>query len=474
MGRGDEPAHSPEGQAETARRTKDFKRQDGAGRVTVTATQGGPVRRWARNVGLVTGVLGAAAGLLVVGAAAGAPRDAGPPPAPAAAVRRLDPVQGLQAKLKVQPGNYRAWSDLGFAYVQQARTTADPTYYPKAEGAFASSLRLRPSANADALVGQAILAAARHEFGLALSTVDRALKVNDFSATAYGVKTDALTELGRYDEARRAAQRLLDLRPGVDSFTRASYQLELRGDVAGARASMQRAADDASSAADRAFALYFLGELASNNGDAAGARQSYDAAAAADPTYLPARAGQARSLAASGDPTAALAVYRALVEAQPQPAYLVELGELLESTGQASAAREQYDVVRAVQSLFASSGANVDLELALFEADHGSPVEALKYASAAYRARPQSVLVEDAYAWALHRAGRSAEALPMAVRAQRLGTRLPVLRYHLGVIAAAAGQPSMARRALTDALALSPAFNPLQAPAARRLLRTLP
>ena len=47
--------------------------------------------------------------------------------------------------------------------LEQARLTADPTYYPKADGAFASSLRLHPVANADALVGQASLAAARHE-----------------------------------------------------------------------------------------------------------------------------------------------------------------------------------------------------------------------------------------------------------------------------------------------------------------------
>ena len=431
------------------------------------------MRRWIRNAGLAAGVLGAAAGLLVVGAAAGAPRDTSPDPAPSVAVRRLDPIQALQEKLKVQPGNYRAWSDLGFAYVQQARSTADPTYYPKADGAFASSLRLHPDGNADALIGQALLAAARHEFSMALAQVDRALAINDFSATAYGVKTDALTELGRYDEARRAAQRMLDLRPGVDSFSRASYQLELRGDVDGARAAMQRAADDGASAADRAFALYFLGELASNNGDAAAARRSYDAAALADPTYLPARAGQARSLAAAGDRTAALAVYRELVQAQPQPSYLVELGELLEATGQLAAAREQYDVVRAAQKLFATSGANVDLELSLFEADHGDPAEALRYATAAYRARPQFVFVQDAYAWALHRAGRSAEALPVARRAQRLGTRSPSLRYHLGVIAAAAGDRATARRALSDALALNPAFHPLQAPAARRLLKAL-
>jgi tetratricopeptide (TPR) repeat protein len=266
---------------------------------------------------------------------------------------------------------------------------------------------------------------------------------------------------------------MLDLRPGVDSYARASYQLELRGDVAGGRVAMQRAEADASSPADRAFTRYYLGELAWNNGDAAGARRWYDAAVDADPTYLPARTGQAKALAARGDTTAALAVYRDAVEQQPQPAYVVELGELLEATGQRSAAREQYDVVRATQQLFASSGANVDLELALFEADHGSAVKALGYATSALRARPQSVLVQDAYAWALYRSGRVPAALHMARQAQRLGTRLPYLRYHLGVIAAAAGDRRTARTALSQALAMNASFNPLQAPAARRLLRSL-
>ena len=429
------------------------------------------MRRWIRGVGLAGAVVGLAAGLLAVGVATGSPPD-DTAPAPRV-VAQVDPLTALQAKLRLQPGNYRAWSDLGQGYLQRARLTADPTYYPKAEGAFASSLRLHPQGNSAALVGQAALATARHEFAQALSLVGRALQINDYDAGAYGIKADALTELGRYAEARAAVQRMLDLRPGVDSFARASYQLELRGDVAGATAAMKQAQADASTPADLAFTRYYLGELAWNSGDRAGARRWYDAAVDADPSYLPARTGQAKALAAQGDPTAALALYRQAVQDQPQPSYVVELGELLEATGQRPAAREQYDVVRATQQLFASSGANVDLELALFEADHGTPARALAYATSAYRARPDSVLVEDAYAWALYRSGRVAQALAVARHAQRLGTRLPVLRYHLGVIAAAAGDRRTARTALSQALALNPAFHPLQAPAARRLLASL-
>ncbi|MDT7536661.1 MAG: hypothetical protein QOI82_246 [Actinomycetota bacterium] len=431
--------------------------------------------RWLRRTALGAAVVGLAVSLFVVSAAVGAPPSQ--PPAPAAPTPASgDPlsrsIAGLQRHLKASPNSFAAWSDLGLAYVQQARLTADPSYYPKAEGAFARSLALRSADNAGALIGQATLAAARHDFARALTVVRKALALNDYSATAYGVQTDALTELGRYDEAAVSAQRMVDLRPGLDSFARASYQRELRGDVAGARELLQRAADDASSPADKAFALYYLGELAWNNSDCVEARRQYDAALAADPAYLPAQAGLAKSLALT-DPTAALSVYRDVVEQQPQPAYLIELGELLEATGQKKAATEQYAVVRATTQLFAAAGANVDLELALFEADHGTPAKALHFATAAYQARPASVLVEDAYAWALHRSGRDAVALREARRANRLDTRLPLLRYHLGVIEAAVGERAAARRDLQMALTLNPAFNPLQAPAAQALLRSL-
>ncbi len=357
--------------------------------------------------------------------------------------------------------------------MQRARLTADPTEYGRAEQAFARSLQVQPQRNDTALTGQAVLAATRHRFADALRLARASLAVNRYSATTYGVEVDALTELGRYDEASVAVQRMLDLETGVASLSRASYQNELRGDVGRARALLQQASDAASAPDDKAFAQHYLGELAWNSGDLTEARARYDAALADDPEYLPALAGRAKVLAATGQTTAALADYQDAVGRQPQPQFLLELGTLLEASGQGAAAKAQYDVLRATQQLFAAQGADVDLELALFEADHGSPATALRYAKAAYADRPDAVLVEDAYAWALHKAGRSAEALPVARRAVRLGTRLPGLQYHLGVIAAAAGDRTLARTALTRALTLNPRFDPLQAPEARRLLGTL-
>ena len=414
-----------------------------------------------------------AAGLLAIGTAAGSPTGGGAPSGPAVATLAADPLAALQQRLQRRPEDAAGWAALGLGHVQRARLTADPSSYGRAEQAFARSLEVQPEDNAEALAGQATLAAARHDFDEALRLADASLRINDFSPTTYGVKTDALVELGRYDDALVAVQRMLDLRPGLDSYARASYAAELRGDVDRARELLQMAADAALAPEDRAFAQHYLGELAWNNGDLPAARAAYDAALQADPGYLPALAGRAKVLAGTGDLTAALGEYRQVVERLPQPQYLVELGALLEADGQLEAAQEQYDVVRATQQLFAAEGADVDLELALFEADHGDPAVALRYAKAAYADRPDAVLVQDAYAWALHKAGRSAEALPIAKRAQRLGLRLPSLRYHLGAVAAAAGDEATARTALTDALRLNPRFDPLQAPEARRLLGRL-
>ncbi|MDP9436809.1 MAG: tetratricopeptide repeat protein, partial [Actinomycetota bacterium] len=402
------------------------------------------MQRWARGALSGLAVVGLAAGLLALGTAAGTPRGQAPAVAPAPA----DPLTGLQQRLSRRPDDAQGWAELGLGHVQRARLTADPSSYGRAEKAFARSLQVQPRANAAALTGQATLAAARHEFAEALRLADAALAVNPYSATAYGVKTDALVELGRYDAALDAVQRMLDLRPAVDSLTRASYAAELRGRVDRARELLEQAESSASRPSDRAFAAHQLGELAWNKGDLTAARAGYDRALQTDPTFLPALAGRARVLAAQGQTEAALADHREVVQRLPAPQHLVELGTLLEASGQRDAAQDQYDVVRATQQLFAAQGADVDLELALFEADHGDPATALRYASAAYRDRPQAVLVQDAYAWALHRAGRSAEALPVARAALRLGTRLPALQYHLGAIAAAAGDPATARRAL--------------------------
>ena len=76
----------------------------------------------------------------------------------------------------------------------------------------------------------------------------------------------------------------------------------------------------------------------------------------------------------------------------------------------------------------------------------------------------------DACAWALYRAGRAAEAVEPMKKALALGTVDPLLEFHAGAIARAAGDPAGARRHLERALKLDPRFHVLYADEARRML----
>ena len=47
------------------------------------------------------------------------------------------------------------------------------------------------------------------------------------------ILVDSLVELGRYQDATRALQRFVDVKPGVPAFTRVSYNYELHGNLEG-------------------------------------------------------------------------------------------------------------------------------------------------------------------------------------------------------------------------------------------------
>ena len=53
-------------------------------------------------------------------------------------------IASLQTQLRSSPGDWRSFANLGLAYVAQARITADPSYYPKAQGVLERSLKLEP------------------------------------------------------------------------------------------------------------------------------------------------------------------------------------------------------------------------------------------------------------------------------------------------------------------------------------------
>ena len=428
-----------------------------------------------RVVGVGSVTLGLALVLFAVGGLASVDGDGanlGPAAGAAPVVVRPGDVDALQERLRRVPNDDAAWASLGLAYIERAKAAANPELYPKAEGALRRSLKLQEADNFVAAAGMAALANARHDFAAGRDWARRGLAINPANPTLYGTLVDAETQLGRYPEAWEATQRMVDISPDTASLARVSYSWELRGDLPQARALMQRALDNAPSPSQKAFAHYHLGDLALVDGDAAAALAHYEAGLRTEPTYTPLLEGRARAKAALGRTDEALADMGEAVERMPEPAYVLLYGELLESLGHTAEANRQYELFRTEQRLFAANGVVVDVEAALFEADHGDPDRAVAVAEAGLRSRP-FIEMEAAYAWALHRAGRGAEASAAIGRALSLGTRNPLFEFRAGMIERSLGNLDAARAHLGAALAMNPAFHPLHAPTARAVLAQL-
>ena len=338
-----------------------------------------------------------------------------------------------------------------------------------------------PSRNgASRLAEEAGRAAGRHDFREALRLARRSRALAPDSLAAYPVLVDALVELGRYREAERTLQRFVDLRPGLAAYTRVSYFRELHGDLRGAATALRLAvAAGGPTTEDIAYVQGLLGSAELNASRLGAARRAFDAASAAVPGYPAAAAGRARLAAATGRLGEATRGWRRLVARQPLPEYAIALGEIqlaaarrLEArragdprTGARAArlraaARRDLALVRAQERLLAANGVNSDVELAIFEADHGDRSRGVALARAAWAQAP-SVRSADALGWALTRSGRPHAGLRWARQALRLGSLDPVFRYHAGLAALDADRTPEGRRHLRLALAHGLAAHPL-------------
>ena len=374
----------------------------------------------------------------------------------------------LQSTLRATPKDQHSWALLGLAYQQRARETGDPSYYTKSGGALKRALALDPK---DYLVhsGLGSLALSRHRFGEALALGEKAHRLAPTIARNYGVIGDALVELGRYPEAFRAFNTMNRLRPSLSSYARVSYGRELIGHTAAAVGAMKLAVDAATDTAEpTAWTRVQLGKLYFNHGRYAAAEREFLIANRAFPNYAYGLDALAQVEAALGRYGRAIALERQAVDLIPLPQYVAALGDLYKVTGRPRLAQREYALIGAIERLLNANGVRTDLEIALFDVDHGIDLaHALDRARVGERQRP-SIDGDDVLGWALARTGHCGEALHYLRLALRLGTQDALKFFHRGYVEACLGHPAAARVWYGRALALNPHFSILWAPAARK------
>jgi tetratricopeptide (TPR) repeat protein len=379
-------------------------------------------------------------------------------------------IKQLQAQVRQAPKQADLWAELGETYLQKVRETGDASFYTRADGVLQRALALKPQ-GLEGLVGAGTLALARHDFSGGLRYGLAAHRVAPGLARPLGIIVDAQVELGRYGAAGRTLQRMVDLQPNLASYARVSYFRELHGNLSGSLYAMRLAVSSGGGAPENvAYVQTLLGNLLFEAGDLRAARGAYEQALARFPRYVPASAGLASVDAADGRVESAIRRLRDAVARLPLPQYVVQLGETEQAAGRPAAARRDLALVGAEETLLRASGVNTDVDLALFEANHGSPPRAVTLARRAWAQAP-SVRSADALGWALTRSGDPRAGLRWARHALRLGSIDPTFLYHAGMAARAAGRTALGRAWLRRSLANNPRFSPLYAPRAEAALR---
>lgn len=344
------------------------------------------------------------------------------------------------------PDVVKNYVGLAQLYMQRARTTADEAkYVPRVRDLLDEGLRREPD-HYHALVLKASLLNTLHQFEEAHTLAEQLIARHPNHAYNYGTLVDALVELGAYEEAVAACDRMLGLRPDLAAYARASYLRELHGDTAGAIAAMRLAANAGVAGHEsRAWALFQLGQLYLGSNKPDTAAFLFNGILEELPDYTRALGGLAHVQMVKGNYDEAIMLLEEAYADAPNAYFLELLAEAYPATGDDEKLAMTLGRIQQRFEDAAAMGEDVDMEYADFLADQDTSLEkALRLARKSYERRPDHLHTLETYAWALYKNGRAEEAISPIQRAMRLGTGDAMVHYRAGMIYHAAGQPDAA------------------------------
>src|SRR5271163_2852159 len=168
----------------------------------------------------------------------------------AARLKTDDRIAMYGTMIQSKPENLHYQNLLAGAYIQKMRETTDFSYLDRA-AQIVGNVISADSQNYEALRLRSEVELERHHFKQVAEYSRQLMTISPNDPWNWGTLGDALVEMGDYDGAAEAYQKMVSLRPDLASYNRAAWFRFLSGDMPGAIDIMGKAINAGSPSSER-------------------------------------------------------------------------------------------------------------------------------------------------------------------------------------------------------------------------------
>jgi len=371
--------------------------------------------------------------------------------------RTIAKVDELKAKLAKDPNDVKARLQIATIYMTEARITGEhPYYYPAVLKILDSVLSIDPR-NFEATTFKASVKMSQHQFAEARDLAEQARQINPDNAYVYGVLVDANVELGDYEQAVAMSDTMQNLKPSLESYSRASYLREIYGSYPGAISAMQLAVDAGLPGSEPyCWSKNTLAHLYTITGQLDKAEREYAEILAIRPSYAFALGGQAHVQRLRREYDKALITLDKAAAIMPEFSFHEEMAEIYALQGDEKKAADKYAEVITMLDEDAQSGHLVDLEMCKLYTKLGKLDSAAVYGQREYDRRPKNIDVNQAMAAVALKKNDLKKAQEYMEVAMRTGSRNPELLRQASEIQLALGNEPESKKLVAEARKVNP------------------
>ena len=364
----------------------------------------------------------------------------------------------LSAKIKNNPADVKSLVALASIYLQEARITGNYEYYNEAALHTIKSILEKDANNFDALTIKATILLSQHQFEDALAIGEQLATLYSYNTYVQGLLVDANVELGNYNAALEAADKMISIRPDIRSYSRIAYLREIHGDIPGAIDAMKLAVDAGAPGDENTeWCRYQMANLYEKIGKIKEAEMNYAITLNNRENYPYGLIGMAGIAVSQKDYRKALSLYQQADTLISNHITKEGIAEVYNLTGETEKAKAMAAEILAHMKTISKAG-NEDLEMAHAYIGMEDYNTALEYAMKEYKRRPENIEVNETIAIIYYKQADYSNALKFIDAALKTNCKNPELLSYTGLIYFNSGKKSDGKKILQQAVKNNPAI----------------